>query len=687
MTTSSHDDDHSETLDDRGRVLLVDDEDDFRKGLARRLELRGYEVTEVDNGEKAVEALRLHRPEVVVLDRKMPGMQGEETLAELKKISPQVQVVILTGHGTIDSAKEAGRRQAFAYLQKPCELEALVDTIEKARRERRYALARDEVPQVSSRSIGAFLWGMQGYRPGIILLGAALFAAFLFVPIPASLRGILESTRSDDRAADPIAGYARYSELREGETVAAHYLRYAHRDHEEGTEPAREVETAGRAGLIMIGILVVCALFWASGALPIGFTAMLVAVLMYLFHVFPPDTVAKAFAKDAVIFILGVLAFSVAVSKTGLDRRIGLVLLGTSRSIGAFLFIFCPLVAVSAAFLSEHALVAFIAPLLMVVYVAAVGAARVTRDRALAVTLLLAFNFAANQGGPGSPAAGGRNAIMVGILGDYGVAPTFGQWVAYGIPFVPVMALVIALYFWLVVARKRKVPKVDVASMVSKESKKLGRMTWKEWATLAVLLLVVTLWITSSDVLGMGGPVLIGLLLLAVLGLVTWRDVSKIQWDVVALYGSASAMGVGLAITGAALWMAQSFLALLPNSLSSGEGLCVAVSFITAIMTNFMSDGATVSAVGPIAVPMATASGTHPWMIGFAVAFASSFANCLVVGTPNNAIIFALARDPETGEQLVRLSDFLKHGAAVTLLSLVVLWGWTFYGYWRWIGF
>lgn len=84
---------------------------------------------------------------------------------------------------------------------------------------------------------------------------------------------------------------------------------------------------------------------------------------------------------------------------------------------------------------------------------------------------------------------------------------------------------------------------------------------------------------------------------------------------------------------------------------------------------------------------MATISNTHPWMIGFATAFASSFAHMLIIGTPNNAIAFALAKDPYTGEQLVTLSDFFKHGLVVLILSFAVLWLWTFFGYWRWIGF
>ena len=154
-----------------------------------------------------------------------------------------------------------------------------------------------------------------------------------------------------------------------------------------------------------------------------------------------------------------------------------------------------------------------------------------------------------------------------------------------------------------------------------------------------------------------------------------------------ALYASACALGKGLATTGAALYLADSFVGLLPDVMRSGEGLAIAVSLFTGIITNFMSDGATVSAIGPITIPMATISGTHPWMVGLATAFASSFAHMLIIGTPNNAIAYAMAKDPVTGEQLVTLGDFLKHGAAVLVLSFLVLWGWAFFGYWRLVGF
>jgi sodium-dependent dicarboxylate transporter 2/3/5 len=104
------------------------------------------------------------------------------------------------------------------------------------------------------------------------------------------------------------------------------------------------------------------------------------------------------------------------------------------------------------------------------------------------------------------------------------------------------------------------------------------------------------------------------------------------------------------------------------------------------VITNFMSDGATVAAIGPITVPMATLSGTSPVMVGLATAFASSFANMLIIGTPNNAIVYSIAKDPETGKQLVTMKDFLIHGSVILALNFGVLWFWAFFGYWKWFG-
>jgi len=302
------------------------------------------------------------------------------------------------------------------------------------------------------------------------------------------------------------------------------------------------------------------------------------------------------------------------------------------------------------------------------------------------VMFALMLCFAANVGGPGSPAAGGRNAVMIGILADYGTAPSFLEWMRYGLPFVPVAGLGVGAYFFAVFRPRLPVRSLDVARIARDSSRRLGPMTRDEHVTAAVCLGVMVLWVIGGARLGMGGPVILGLILLNMLGVLKWGEVTRIHWEVVFMYAGASALGKGLAVTGGALYLARGFVGILPEGVGE-TGLLVAVSLLTGIVTNFMSDGATVAAVGPVAVPMARAAGMHPWMLGLAAAFASSFAHLLIIGTPANALVYILCKDPRTGRQLVTQGDFLRHGLAVFGISFAVLWGWTFLGYWRWLGF
>lgn len=671
-------------------ILLIDDEDRFRQALARQLEVRDFKVLDTSSGEDAIKIVRHMNPEVVVLDQRMPGMDGIQTLKEIKKIRPEVQVIMHTGHGCMESARITGKHDVFCYLEKPCALDELINVIKAALRERVHALARHEIPEIKRSGLKDWLIGVHNARPGVILLGIILFVGITLMPTPQQLETFLVSKKTGE-IGETIAGYSEYRRMENGQSISDYYARKAKLVNKTATPEGKaekavlETNQVAFRAKVMVGVLVVAALFWATGAIPIGVTALLVGVLMYFFGVLPPNQVAKAYAKDSVAFIFGVLALAAAISKTGLDRRIGIVLLGTSTSLRRFALIFGPLLAVTASFLSEHALVAFIAPILMLVYMGAIKSAGIKRDKGLVVMLLLMLTFCANIGGPGSPAAGGRNAVMLGIFSDYGVHISFGQWIKMGLPFVPVMAVVIAAYFLLVFRNRVKVKSVNVAAEVKRESEKIGKMTGDEYKAAGVLILVIVLWTTLSSRVGMGGPVILCLVLLNILGILRWKDINSIHWDVVALYAAASAMGYGLASTGAALWLANSFVSVLPDFLKSGTGLCISSSFITGILTNFMSDGATVAAVGPITVPMATLSGTSPLMVGLATAFSSSFAHMLIIGTPNNAIVFSMAKDPETGEQLVTMKDFFIHGFAIFILSLAVLWLWVFLGYWNWM--
>jgi len=675
------------------KILIVDDEDKYRSSIVKRLNLRELETADVDNGEDAIKQVRADEEiDIVILDRKMHGMDGEEVLREIRRYRPALQVIMLTAHASMESAMETGRLEAYAYLQKPCEFDELLKVIESARRDKHLMMEKHEVPQIEKDSLWKWLKGSHNSRPGIIILGLLIFSIIALMPTPERLTQLL-STPKTGQGADINMGYSSYASMKNGDNIAVYYGHKYNLEEKLVDENGRKSvvpfgsEDAAHRAKVMLGILMIAALFWATGAVPIGITALLVGVFMYFFGVLNPDDIASAYAKDAVIFIFGVLAMSVAIGKTGLDRRIGLLLLGPARNLKLLLFLFLPMLGIACSFVSEHALIAFIMPLFMVVYASTIRAAGIKQDKALAVMFVLSICFAANCGGPGSPAAGGRNAVMMGILSDYGIAPTFGQWVQYGLPFVPVMSLTIGLYFLIVFSRKIKINSINVSQIVKQSSEKIGPMNHKEYLTAGILIMLIILWITTSDIFGMGGPVILALVAMNIFRVISWRDIAGIQWEVVALYASACALGKGLAVTGAALYLADSFVNILPEFLKSGEGLAIATSLFTGITTNFMSDGATVSAIGPITVPMATISGTNPWMVGFATAFASSFAHMLIIGTPNNAIAYAMAKDPITGEQLVTLGDFFRHGLAILLLSFLVLWLWTIMGYCQIIGF
>lgn len=114
------------------RILLVDDEERFRTNLEKLLGAQGLAVTGLGSGAAALEELRRQPYDVIVLDIRMPGMDGLTTLREIKKINPEVEVIILTGHASMDAAMEIIKLGGYDYLMKPCPLEELLLKIDAA---------------------------------------------------------------------------------------------------------------------------------------------------------------------------------------------------------------------------------------------------------------------------------------------------------------------------------------------------------------------------------------------------------------------------------------------------------------------------------------------------------------------------------------------------------------------------
>ncbi|MFH1811762.1 MAG: response regulator [Pseudomonadota bacterium] len=124
-----------ETLQ-RIKLLLVDDEIRFLQTLTQRLSMRDFDVTPVSNGQDALDMATRQSFDLALVDLKMPGMDGEELLAKLKEKHPFIEVVILTGHGSIDSAVTCTRLGSHSYLQKPCDTEELLLVLQEAYQKR-----------------------------------------------------------------------------------------------------------------------------------------------------------------------------------------------------------------------------------------------------------------------------------------------------------------------------------------------------------------------------------------------------------------------------------------------------------------------------------------------------------------------------------------------------------------------
>lgn len=145
-------------MSDKIRLLIVDDEVKFVDSIAQRLEMRGLEVTKAYSGKEAIEKARQEKFDLALLDLKMPEMDGRKVLEVLKSEHKFLEIIILTGHGSMDSAVECTKLGAYGYLPKPYELDNLLDVLKNAYQERlrkKFQKNQERLDQIMSFATGA----------------------------------------------------------------------------------------------------------------------------------------------------------------------------------------------------------------------------------------------------------------------------------------------------------------------------------------------------------------------------------------------------------------------------------------------------------------------------------------------------------------------------------------------------
>lgn len=135
----------------QARVLLVDDEEDFTDALSKRLEARNLKVKTVNRGEDAVQLVDEQSFDVIILDLAMPGMDGLETLQQIKANHPDAEIIMLTGHASVESSVKAMKIGAEDLLEKPVDIADLLSKIEEAHKKRVVVLqkrSKEEIEKI-----------------------------------------------------------------------------------------------------------------------------------------------------------------------------------------------------------------------------------------------------------------------------------------------------------------------------------------------------------------------------------------------------------------------------------------------------------------------------------------------------------------------------------------------------------
>ncbi|MEJ2660388.1 MAG: response regulator [Desulfobacteraceae bacterium] len=139
------------------KILLVDDEKDFLDVMSERIEARGMDVTTADSAEKALKDVESGGFDAIILDLMMPGMDGLQTLKAIKKKNPDLQVILLTGHATVEKGIEAMKLGAMDFLEKPADLDKLTEIIKKAQA-RKMVIIERKMEEKMKQIIGTKGW-------------------------------------------------------------------------------------------------------------------------------------------------------------------------------------------------------------------------------------------------------------------------------------------------------------------------------------------------------------------------------------------------------------------------------------------------------------------------------------------------------------------------------------------------
>ena len=285
--------------------------------------------------------------------------------------------------------------------------------------------------------------------------------------------------------------------------------------------------------------------------------------------------------------------------------------------------------------------------------------------------LFLAMAWGSSIGGIATLLGGARAPLALGILREAtGASYSFLEWTLLALPLVFVLLIVgylIILWFFPI-----DIDTVQAADSVLNERwLKLGRPSYQEWVIGLVMLATLIAWIIGGEEFGLANIALGSVVVLFVLGVVSWRDIERyVNWGVLLMYGGAIALGAAINKSGAATWLARVTI----SQWASGTAMVVLLtSLVSLVLTEAMSHSAVVALLMPVSIGVAKEFNMDPRLMAPVVALPAGLAFTLPIGTPANAIAFSSG--------YLRIRDLLIPGA---LLELVAWIGFNVMANWYW---
>ena len=431
-------------------------------------------------------------------------------------------------------------------------------------------------------------------------------------------------------------------------------------------DPSGKEFVLSQEGKAAIGLFLMAGIWWVFEVIPIGVTAIAIGVFQAMFFIRPAKDAFHDFMDPSVMFIFGSIVIGLAFTRSGLTKRIAYKMLAVAGERTDMILLGALVVTAALAHLMAHtAVAATMFPILLAIY-SLYGEGEKSTN--FGKSLFIGMAYAAGAGSIVTFLGAARGPAAAGMYEQFtGHHISFFQLTEY--MFLIGWGMVFIIWFYLKTVLKPEKARIPgLQEKVRKLSAALGPMTVQEIIVIVIVTALVVVMSTKSFIpvlapIDRSAVILTTTLLFFILGVLTVKDLEEIPWNIVLLFSGAMSIGFCLWQTGAAEWMAVSWLGLLQEA--HWFVFVMGIATFVLIMTNFIMNVAAIAIVLPVALVIAKYLGVAPEVIVYSALVVAGMPFLLLIGAAPNAIAYD-SKQFTTGE-------FFKHGIPMSLILLVVL--------------